>query len=92
MSRADRNYFQRTGSSEASYVCWLLLEERRRASIAFTETPIGRYEEAMWSYPESERQSAYKQFEARWIEEVLQAKRRFRFKGYVARHFGWMPG
>ena len=83
----DQQFFQRTGLTEEEYMDSLINEARRIASLRFTEMPNGA-NETMFSYPEEQRQQAYKAFEEKFLAQCAKEENRLRFKAYVARRLG----
>lgn len=83
----DRQYFERTGQSEESYLAALLVEVKREAALRFTDAPNGA-STTMFHYPENSARAAYQAFEADFVRKCAEEENRLKFKAYVARRLG----
>ena len=84
----DQQFFERTQLTEKDYMNSLINEAKRIASTRFTEMPNGA-NETMFSYPEEQRQQAYKAYEEKFLVHCAKEEKRLRFKAYVARRLGF---
>jgi hypothetical protein len=83
----DEIYCKRVGCTQQDLFDVQIEEAKRRASLSFTDID-NEFGDTVFKYAESERQSAYKKFEEKYLLKRQQEENKYPFRVFVAIELG----